>query len=132
MTQNNNTGVYDTSMAPLTAQSATMNEETTHYCAKVGLCSFSPLDAEACPGFGTDGADEVNPDTFEFPSWDQLPADFQNPTSSADFYSTIPISTAVGSVSDAMAWDNDDMNFAMDMDLDMNMDEALDMIDFGR
>lgn len=53
---------------------------------------------------------------------------YQNPTSSADFNSTIPISTADGGAGNAMAWDNDDMNFAMDMDLDMDMD----LIDFGK
>ena len=63
-------------------------------------------------------------DDFQFPSWDQLPEDFQNPTSSADFDSTIPITTtsvSMGAVegTDAMPWD--DMDFAMDLDTDMDM-----------
>ncbi|KAI4916396.1 uncharacterized protein J4E92_009313 [Alternaria infectoria] len=63
-------------------------------------------------------------DDFQFPSWDQLPEDFQNPTSSADFDSTIPITTTGVSMAavegtDAMPWD--DMDFAMDLDTDMDM-----------
>ncbi|KAF2830694.1 hypothetical protein CC86DRAFT_391553 [Ophiobolus disseminans] len=105
--------------------------ESIYECAKVGLKSFSPLDEQACltEEFQMPSIEEhtctdsdmavVDANTFDFPSWDQLPEDFQNPTTSADFYSTIPISA---SGSNAMAWDNDDMNFAMDMDLDLDLD----------
>jgi hypothetical protein len=56
---------------------------------------------------------------FQFPSWDQLPEDLQNPTSSADFDSTIPITTTGVESTDTLPWD--DMDFAMDLDTDMDM-----------
>ncbi|KAI8935335.1 hypothetical protein NX059_007920 [Plenodomus lindquistii] len=58
---------------------------------------------------------------FEFPSWDQLPEDLQNPTTSADFNPTIPIGTTATMGDNTMSWDDGDMNFAMDMDLDMDL-----------
>jgi hypothetical protein len=63
-------------------------------------------------------------DDFQFPSWDQLPEDLQNPTSSADYNSTIPITTtgvSMSAVEDAMSMPWDDMDFAMDLDTDMDM-----------
>ena len=129
------------SLASFGAQ-CTAAGEPVYECAKVGLRSFSPIDEQACPAENefsmpaiqektcTKAGDAIT-DTgdFDFPSWDQLPEDFQNPTTSADFHSTIPISTtsasmpSVGaSAGSTMAWDNDDMNFAMDMDLDLDLD----------
>lgn len=119
--------------------------ESVYECAKVGLRSFSPLDAQACPvdndvampaiqEKSCTKAGEIIPETgdFQFPSWDQLPVDLQNPITSADFDSTIPISTtgftmpnAEGTVGDFMAWDNDEMNFAMDMDMDLDMEMGM-------
>jgi hypothetical protein len=63
-------------------------------------------------------------DDFQFPSWDQLPEDLQNPRSSADYSSAIPGTTTGVSMSDvegatAMPWD--DMDFAMDLDTDLDM-----------
>jgi len=121
-------------MASLNAQCSAAGEPI-YECAKVGLRSFSPLDEQACPADDafhmpsieektcTD-ADMAIPDAnaFQFPSWDQLPEELQNPTTSADFFSTIPISTGEGSAGNAMAWDNEEMNFAMDMDLDLDLD----------
>ncbi|KAG9189036.1 hypothetical protein G6011_05904 [Alternaria panax] len=77
-----------------------------------------------CP---TAGAPIV--DDFQFPSWDQLPEDLQNPTSSADYKSSIPTTTTGVSMAGvegvtSMPWD--DMDFAMDLDtdLDMNLDQV--------
>lgn len=108
---------HDIFLEPLTTELP-----STSKCPKVGLRSSFPLDEQACPGFDIPGETDVDVNAFEFPSWDQLPPDFQNPTSSADFYSTIPISTSDGNIGDVMAWDNDEMNFAMDLDLDLDMD----------
>jgi hypothetical protein len=125
------------SMPSLNAQYSSA-DQTIHQCAKVGLRSFSPLDSQACPAtdFGMPSIAEKTctaadfaipyPNAFEFPSWDQLPEDLQNPTTSADFCSTIPISATEGG-SELMAWENEDMNFAMDMDMDMDMDLDLDL-----
>jgi hypothetical protein len=110
-------------------------EEPVYECSTVGLRSFSPLDQQACPvdnDFSMPGTKEGNPvhgtDDFQFPTWDQLPADLQNPTTSADFASTIPISTTEfsmpntqSSAADPLAWDNEEMDFAMDMDIDMDL-----------
>jgi hypothetical protein len=121
-------------MVSLHAQ-CTAAGESVYECAKVGLRSFSPLDQQACPvdndfslSGNKDGSTVHETDNFQFPSWDQLPADFQNPTTSADFDSTIPISTTGFSMpnipstaADTLAWDNEEMDFAMDMDIDMDL-----------
>lgn len=132
-------------LASLNAQCSAAGE-SVYTCAKVGLRSFSPLDAATCP-VTTDmempsiqektctKAGDMIPETgdFQFPSWDQLPLDLQNPTTSAGFHSTIPISTSgfampSGDAGQAMAWDNEEMNFTMDMDMDFDME--MDM--FGK
>jgi hypothetical protein len=120
--------------------------EPVYQCAKVGLRSFSPLDSQTCPGNNNSNSDLMMPsiqektcdkdgnvvmDTsdFQFPSWDELPEDFQNPTSSADFDSSIPITSAeFGMVMDdggdgsGLMWDNEEMNFQMDLDGDMDLE----------
>ncbi|KAH7396637.1 hypothetical protein DE146DRAFT_657288 [Phaeosphaeria sp. MPI-PUGE-AT-0046c] len=131
----------DDVLAPLLAQCSAAGE-SVYECAKVGLRSFSPLDPQACPVDNDVGmptiqeksctkTGDIIPETgdFQFPSWDQLPIDLQNPTTSAGFHSTIPISTAGftmpsmdATAEDVMAWDNEEMNFAMDMDLDFDME----------
>jgi hypothetical protein len=126
-------------IASLNAQS-TAAGESVYQCANVGLRSFSPLNQQACPAddpfsilaLQDRASKDDNPvhetDDFQFPTWDQLPVDFQNPTTSAEFCSTIPISTTgfsmpnvQGSVGDLLAWDNEDMDFAMDLDVDMDL-----------
>jgi hypothetical protein len=126
-------------IASLNAQS-TVAGESVYECANVGLRSFSPLDQQACPAddpFSISALQDrasknSNPvpetDDFQFPTWDQLPVDFQNPTTSAEFCSTIPISTTglstpnvQSSAGDLLAWDNEDMDFAMDLDVDMDL-----------
>jgi hypothetical protein len=121
-------------MVPLNAQHNAAGEPI-YECAKVGLRSFSPLDQQAClmdNDFSMSGNKDSNPvlgtDDFQFPNWDQLPVDFQNPTTSSDYNSTIPISTTgfsmpnlESSVADPLAWDNEEMDFAMDMDIDVDL-----------
>ena len=108
---------------------------------EVGLRSFSPIIEQVCTDSGeplmpsaqeksTTQSGDLNLEDFQFPTWDQLPAHFQNPTSSADYNSTIPISiTGVsmpameGTIGNGpMTWDDTDLNFAMDMDLDFDFD----------
>jgi hypothetical protein len=135
-------------MASLNAQCSAAGE-SVYECAKVGLRSFSPLDEQTCPvgddfltsamegrTYNSDGEAGLDASDVQFPSWDQLPKDLQNPTTSADFCSTIPLSsTAAGmpglesSAGDLMAWDNDDMNFTMDMDLDMDL--SMDVLEMS-
>jgi hypothetical protein len=139
-----------TGNSPITSVNAqsTAVGEPIYECANVGLRSFSPLDQQACqldnafamPAIEEKTCNEAGeiipgPEDFQFPSWDQLPADFQNPTTSADFDSTIPISTTSFTASNTesftdefMNWDNEDMNFAMDMDMDMDLDMDLNMV----
>ncbi|KAJ8113405.1 hypothetical protein OPT61_g4452 [Boeremia exigua] len=71
-------------------------------------------------------------DDFHLPSWDQLPSEFQNPAVSAGFESTIPLD-AITSAMDfsassvtapAMAWDDHELSFDMDMDLDFATEMA--------
>jgi hypothetical protein len=125
------------SQAPLMEISpdASLNMSSTAIgeSANVGLVSFDtafsmpPISEKMCNEQG----EEIVPDTadFQFPSWDQLPEEFQNPTSSADLSLTIPISSTSfsmpnveSSTDEFMAWDNEEMNFTMDMDLDLDMD----------
>jgi len=64
----NDMNALDTSFAPLTTQYPLVGVDS-YECAKVGLRSFSPLDAQVCPGFNMSSTDELNPEDFEFPSW---------------------------------------------------------------
>jgi hypothetical protein len=134
-------------MASLNAQ-GTVIGESMYDGANIGLRSFSPPNEQLCQpdnafamppiaeslSNGADQGANADPSDFQFPSWDQLPEEFQTPTSSADLNSTIPVSTTGFSMpnkessSDTfMGWDNEDMNFTMDMDMDLDMD--LDMLD---
>ncbi|KAJ4361202.1 hypothetical protein N0V95_002084 [Ascochyta clinopodiicola] len=67
-------------------------------------------------------------DNFHLPTWDQLPTDFQNPATSANFESSIPISMASATAMDvsasSMAWDDNELNFNMEMDLDFATEMA--------
>jgi hypothetical protein len=126
------------SMASFNAQCSAAGE-TTYECAKVGFRSFDPIVEQGCSATNDEltmpsiqektcnknGDAIADIGDFQFPSWDQLPEDFQNPTTSADFHSTIPISTAAGvenGTTTSMAWDNDEMNFTMDMDMELDLD----------
>jgi hypothetical protein len=119
-----------TSLAALNAQCAAA-AKSVYECAEVGLRSFLPLDEQPCPvgaGFSmpalqdNTGATALKSSDFQFPSWDQLPEDFQDPRASADFSSTLPLTSTAASSGDLLGWDNDDMNFTMDIDLDMDLD----------
>jgi hypothetical protein len=97
-------------------------EKPVYERSSVGLRSFEPINEQACAAAG-----EPIQGDFEFPSWDELPVDLKNPTSSAGFDSAIPISTAGVSLSaiegtTSMLWDDTEMNFDMDMDMDLDLD----------
>ena len=99
-------------MAPFTSGS----DKPIYECPTVGLRSFESVNEMACTAAG-----EPLQQDFEFPSWDDLPEELQNPASSADFVSTIPLSmSADEGTGGAMAWDDAEMGFAMDLDLDLN------------
>lgn len=130
------------STAPMASFTTTSAGEVVYECSTVGLGSFSPNDEQTYSAIDdafipvlqeracTRSDDAiVNADDFQFPSWEELPSDMQNPTTSADFHSSIPISNAGltmsamnSTVGDQMMWDNDDMNFLMDMDMDLDVD----------
>jgi len=73
-------------------------------------------------------------DNFHIPSWDQLPSEFQDPATSLGFESTIPLdaTTSVMGVSasiattraSSMLWDEHELSFDMDMDLDFATEMA--------
>ncbi|KAH8730920.1 hypothetical protein GQ44DRAFT_672939 [Phaeosphaeriaceae sp. PMI808] len=123
------------SIASLAMQCSAVGD-SVYECVKVGLRSFSPLNEQACPADDfsisalpektctKDGDPTLHTGSFQFPSWDQLPEDLQNPITSADFCSTIPISTTgIENSGDLdLAWDNEEMNFVMDMDMDLDLD----------
>jgi hypothetical protein len=123
------------------AAQCTAAGEPVSESANVGLHSF-PINEEACAEY--DGLSmPPNPvdEDFQFPSWDQLPVDFQNPTTSAGYHSTVPISTTGMDMMDLLAtdssastvlpWDSEEMNFSMDLDLDLDMDLDLDLGGLG-
>jgi hypothetical protein len=105
-------------MAPFTSG----NDKSVYECSSVGLRSFELITEQQRTAAGEPAVDD-----FQFPSWDQLPTDLQNPTSSAGFGATIPISTSGVSMSDiegttSMPWDDTEMGFEMDIDLDLDLD----------
>jgi hypothetical protein len=132
---------FNDNTAPMASFTTTSAGEVVYECPAVGLRSFLPIKEQACSAAAgsfmpalqertcTNSGDAmVNADDFQFPSWEELPAEMQNPCTSADFHSTIPISSSGFSmpamdstVGDQMTWDNDDMNFLMDMDMELDM-----------
>jgi hypothetical protein len=100
-------------MAPFSPAKAT--QQPVYECPTVGLRSFEPIDQQACAA--------ASEHDFQFPSWDQLPEELQNPTSSAGFDSMAQVTTAGGET--VMPWDDTEMGFAMDMDMDLDLDVEL-------
>jgi hypothetical protein len=99
-------------MAPLTSG----NKQPVFECPTVDLRSF---DEQQCT--------EPVVNDFQFPAWDELLVDLQNPTSDSGFDLTIPISAtgvSMGAVEGTMSmpWDDTEMNFDMDMDLDLDLE----------
>lgn len=122
------------SMASFYAQ-CTASGKPVYQCEKVGLRSFSPMNEQNCMSTLPEqectktGEPVFDINSLQFPSFDQLPEEYQNPTTSADFCSTIPIgTTGVGASGfdatsgNGLMWDNEEMNFVMDMDMDLDMD----------
>ncbi|KAH9864023.1 hypothetical protein J1614_009956 [Plenodomus biglobosus] len=96
-----------------------------------GENATDPLTAPTQDKTCTKMAESVHQD-FQFPSWDQLPLDLQNLTTSTDFDASAPITAADPGVpvtftmdtarDNPMSWDDGELNFAMDMDMDMDFD----------
>jgi hypothetical protein len=92
-----------------------------HSRSSVGIRTFEPTNEQTCTINGESVADD-----FQFPSWDELPVELQNPTSSAGLDLMIPISTTGVSTSavegtTSIPWDDTEMNFDMEMDLDLDL-----------
>lgn len=121
-----NTGLLET-FEPIAEQQCTRSGDPLSNLPTSAAEPFMPaIQEKACTKSGNH-----MPNVLDFPSWDQLPLDFQNPTTSADYNSGIPISTTGASMSslegiiagdNLMAWDDADLNFTMDMDLDLDND----------
>jgi hypothetical protein len=91
------------------------DQQHVYECPTVGLRSFEPIDQQSCTAPGEHD--------FQFPSWDQLPEELQNPTTSAGFDSMVHGATMGAET--AMPWDDAEMGFAMDMDMDLDLDVEL-------
>ena len=128
--------VTESTAASFAAQYPTTSDSVSER-ANVDFRSSLPNNAEGCAA-NNGSFMPPNPveDDFQFPSWDQLPVNFQNPTTSAGYSPNIPINTTGMDMLDllatdsgagtAMPWDTEEMNFSMDMDLDMDLDIDLD------
>ncbi|KAH6633206.1 hypothetical protein C7974DRAFT_452440 [Boeremia exigua] len=65
------------------------------------------------------------------PSWDQLPSEFQNPAVSSGFEPTVPLDATTSAMDmsatsglPTMTWDDHELNFDMEMDLDFATEMA--------
>lgn len=123
--------------APIHEQACTGMGEPIYECPKVGLGSFQAMQ-DPCSTLDT-FMESINEtpctkagEAIEFPTWDQLPAEFQNPTTSAGYVSAIPFSTTGASRANvleggmgnaqSMRWDDSElMDFDMDLDVDMDL-----------
>ncbi|OSS53532.1 hypothetical protein B5807_01212 [Epicoccum nigrum] len=102
----------------LTASSSA--SPTTTASRRASGMTMASINEQSCMGL-TKAVDD-----FHLPSWDQLPSEFQNPATSVGFQSTIPLEattsamdvSAVGAEAPLMTWDDHELGFDMDMDLD--------------
>ena len=108
-------------MSPLYSTTNDQQQQQPVYeCPTVGLRSFDDLATQPCTAASDAPTTTTTTADFQFPSWDQLPEDLQNPTSSAEYrHAGISAPSAADTLS--MPWD-DTMDFAMDMDMDMDLD----------
>ncbi|KAL5118862.1 hypothetical protein ACEQ8H_003184 [Pleosporales sp. CAS-2024a] len=129
------------SLASLHAQCTAVGE-AMYGCADGGFQTFSPFDQQthqldskfAMPAIAESNGNAasqymvIDASELQFPSWDQLPEEFEDPTSSANLSSTFPVTTTCFDMPDMragagelMAWDNEEMNFTMDIDMELDM-----------
>ncbi len=135
------------SFSPLTGQAcAGTGQLVNDGSAVVGLRSFPPATSQASMSNGnsfmsmpTTMAAQIHNTTgsdFRFSSLDQLSTGLQFPVTSAEYQAALPhvLSLSLFSTegtpngtATSQAWDDTEMNFAMDMDMDLDMD--LNMLD---
>lgn len=101
---------------------------TTTASRRASALVTAPINEQSCANLQLTKA----MDDFHLPSWDQLPSEFQNPAVSAGFEPSIPLDATTSamdvSASHAtegpMAWDDHELSFDMDMDLDFATEMA--------
>ncbi|KAJ4989748.1 homeobox and c2h2 transcription [Stagonosporopsis vannaccii] len=107
---------------------STSASPTTTASRRASGLAMAPINEQGCTNLDLTKA----MDNFHLPSWDQLPSEFQNPAVSTGFESTIPLDTITSamdvngstSTAPAMTWDEHELSFDMDMDLDFATEMA--------
>lgn len=110
--------------------SSTSASPTTMASGRASAMAMAPITEQMCATPDLDMSKAM--DAFHLPSWDQLPSEFQNPATSSGFESTISLDATTSamdvssSVASAptMAWDEHELSFDMDMDLDFATEMA--------
>ncbi|KAF1929977.1 uncharacterized protein M421DRAFT_99958 [Didymella exigua CBS 183.55] len=103
---------------------STSASPTTTASRRASAMAMAPITELICTTTDLDMSKAM--DNFHLPSWDQLPSEFQDPAASSAFESTIPLdatTSAMGVASSlalapTMTWDDHELSFDMDMDLD--------------
>jgi hypothetical protein len=100
--------------------------------AQTSMLSMPPLQELPCTTTGASLQDH-----FAFANWDQMPKDFNLPSTTAAMSSSMPIGIDLGTTTgpevvqgmmddpQVMRWDDNELSFDMDMDLDLNMNMDL-------
>lgn len=107
---------------------STSASPTTTASRRASALAMASIDERNCANLDLTKA----MDDFHLPSWDQLPSEFQNPAVSAGFESTIPLDATTSAMdmsvnsatAPAMTWDDHELSFDMDMDLDFATEMA--------
>ncbi|KAL1604283.1 hypothetical protein SLS59_004078 [Nothophoma quercina] len=112
---------------------------TTTASRRASAMAMAPITERICTNTDSSTLSDMSKtmDNFHIPTWDQLPAEFQNPTTSTGFESTIPLNATTSAMDTSssaaaaptMAWDDTELSF--DMDMDMDLDFATEMANAG-
>lgn len=117
------------------------SSQPVYECLSVGLRSFSPSTGQECTFTSNQssssthqgsfhGALSAELSNFPYSPWNEIPDNTSNIMTSSGFQSNIPASVANATMSgmdstvqsNAMNWDDNELNFVMDMDMDMEID----------
>ena len=112
---------------------STSASPTTTASRRASAMAMAPITEQSCTNIDLTKAIG----DFHFPSWDQLPSEFQNPATSASFEPTIPLDATTSAIdvsasnapASIMTWDDHELSFEMDMDMDL--DFATEMTNAG-
>lgn len=112
---------------------------TTTASRRASAMAMAPITERICTNTDSSTLSDMSKtmENFHIPTWDQLPAEFQNPTTSTGFESTIPLNATTSAMdmsssaaaAPTMAWDDTELSF--DMDMDMDLDFATEMANAG-